>query len=272
MWMIKISHAPTLYFEVLLVLLGTFRHFKVFLGIWGTSSYFEVLLRTSEYCEVIWDSFKVLSPQSSIFSLQSSVLNPLFDMVFDAKNCLCCLKKLRLRHFCRKYRENLNIRVMRTKFWVKLSCEDAPQVVPGCLYIQKWKKILPRWTKNISLTKLVPPDQYSHIITIRAPVRAKNTNSNSNTNFCSWRSWREASSKQANPPIMDFNLTSYHYPHHSYNLCHRHLCVILFFAAAKMQRWIQNTCNPPLKQSQRKQSCRHIDIADRKVFVCPENW
>lgn len=78
MWMIKISHAPTLYFEVLLVLLGTFRHFKVFLGIWGTSSYFEVLLRTSEYCEVIWGSFRVLSPQSSVFSLQSSVLNPLF--------------------------------------------------------------------------------------------------------------------------------------------------------------------------------------------------
>ena len=78
MWMIKISHAPTLYFEVLLVLLGTFRHFKVFLGIWGTSSYFEVLLRTSEYCEVIWGSFRVLSPQSSVFSLQSSVLTPLF--------------------------------------------------------------------------------------------------------------------------------------------------------------------------------------------------
>ena len=149
MWMIKISHAPTLYFEVLLVLLGTFRHFKVFLGIWGTSSYFEVLLRTSEYCEVIWGSFKVLSPQSSIFSLQSSVLNPLFDMVFDAKNCLCCLKKLRLRHFCRKYRQNLNIRVMRTKFWVKLSCEDAPQVVPGCLYIQKWKKIHTQMNQKI---------------------------------------------------------------------------------------------------------------------------
>ena len=28
---------------------------------------------------------------------------------------------------------------------------------------------------------------------------------------------------------MDFNLASYHYPHLSYNLCHRHLCVILFF-------------------------------------------
>ena len=150
MWMIKISHAPTLYFEVLLVLLGTFRHFKVFLGIWGTSSYFEVLLRTSEYCEVIWGSFRVLSPQSSVFSLQSSVLNPLFWVLnphfivlrevltcvtwfLMQKNCLCCLKKLRLRHFCRKCRENLNIRVLRTKFWVKTACEDAPQVVPACL-------------------------------------------------------------------------------------------------------------------------------------------
>ena len=47
------------------------------------------------------------------------------------KTALFCLKKLRLRHFCRKCRENLNIRVLRTKFWVKSACEDAPQVVPA---------------------------------------------------------------------------------------------------------------------------------------------
>ena len=52
--------------------------------------------------------------------------------MFDAKNALFCLKKLRLRHFCRECRENLNIRVLRTKFWVKSACEDDPQVVPAC--------------------------------------------------------------------------------------------------------------------------------------------
>ena len=165
MWMIKISHAPTLYFEVLLVLLGTFRHFKVFLGIWGTSSYFEVLLRTSEYCEVIWGSFRVLSPQSSVFSLQSSVLTPLFWVLnphfLVLREVLTCVTWFLMQKtvfvasetpftaFCRKYRENLNIRVMRTKFWVKLSCENAPQVVPGCLYIQKWKKIHTQMNQKI---------------------------------------------------------------------------------------------------------------------------
>ena len=53
--------------------------------------------------------------------------------MFDAKNALFCLKKLRLRHFCRECRENLNIRVLRTKFWVKSACEDTPQVVPAWL-------------------------------------------------------------------------------------------------------------------------------------------
>ena len=33
--------------------------------------------------------------------------------------------------FCRECRENLNIRVLRTKFWVKSACEDDPQVVPA---------------------------------------------------------------------------------------------------------------------------------------------
>ena len=51
--------------------------------------------------------------------------------MFDAKNCPFCLKKLSLRHFCRECRKNLNIRVFRTKFWVKSACEDAPQVVPA---------------------------------------------------------------------------------------------------------------------------------------------
>ena len=51
------------------------------------------------------------------------------------KNALFCLKKLRLRHFCRECRENLNIRVLRTKFWVKSACEDDPQVVPACLLV-----------------------------------------------------------------------------------------------------------------------------------------
>ena len=37
--------------------------------------------------------------------------------MFDAKNCPFCLKKLSLRHFCRECRENLSIRILRTKFW-----------------------------------------------------------------------------------------------------------------------------------------------------------
>ena len=57
--------------------------------------------------------------------------------MFDAKNCPFCLKKLSLRHFCRECRENLSIRVLRTKFWVKSACEDAPQVVPACFQILK---------------------------------------------------------------------------------------------------------------------------------------
>ena len=51
--------------------------------------------------------------------------------MFDAKTALFCLKKLRLQHFCRKCHENLNIGVLRTKFWFKSACEDAPQVVPA---------------------------------------------------------------------------------------------------------------------------------------------
>ena len=47
------------------------------------------------------------------------------------KTALYCLKKLSLRHFCREGRENLNIRILMTKFWVKSACEDAPQVVPA---------------------------------------------------------------------------------------------------------------------------------------------
>ena len=47
-----------------------------------------------------------------------------------------CIKKLRLRHFCRKCRENLSIRVLRTKFWVKSACEDHPQVVPACFRLK----------------------------------------------------------------------------------------------------------------------------------------
>ena len=49
------------------------------------------------------------------------------------KGALFCLMKLCWRHFCRKCRKNLNIRVLRTKFWVKSACEDAPQVVQACL-------------------------------------------------------------------------------------------------------------------------------------------
>ena len=48
------------------------------------------------------------------------------------KSALFCLNKLCLRHFCRECRKNLNIRILKTKFWVKSACEDAPQVVPAC--------------------------------------------------------------------------------------------------------------------------------------------
>ena len=42
------------------------------------------------------------------------------------------LKKLSLRHFCRECRENLNIRVLRTKIWVKSACEEARKLCqPG---------------------------------------------------------------------------------------------------------------------------------------------
>ena len=50
------------------------------------------------------------------------------------KTALFWLKKLRLRHFCR---ENLDIRVLRTKFWVKSAFEDAPQVVPACEVVSR---------------------------------------------------------------------------------------------------------------------------------------
>ena len=170
MWMIKISHAPTLYFEVLLVLLGTFRHFKVFLGIWGTSSYFEVLLRTSEYCEVIWGSFRVLSPQSSVFSLQSSVLTPLFWVLnphfLVLREVLTCVTWFLM--------QKTVFVASETPFTAFLSQISRESQHTHYTYTDE--------PKNISLTKLGPPDQYSHIITIRAPVRAKNTNSNSNTN------------------------------------------------------------------------------------------
>ena len=49
-----------------------------------------------------------------------------------------CPKELRLWHFSREGRENLHIRVLRTKFWVKSACEDAPQVVPACVQLLNW--------------------------------------------------------------------------------------------------------------------------------------
>ena len=66
------------------------------------------------------------------------------------KTALLGLKKLRLRHFCRKCRKNLNICVLRTKFWVKSACEDAPQVVSAC-YIYVAQTIMSKRTHLLSL-------------------------------------------------------------------------------------------------------------------------
>ena len=71
--------------------------------------------------------------------------------MFDAKKCPFCIKKLRLRHFCRECRENLSIRVLRTKFWVKSACEDAPQVVPAW-YTRDFFMVFKQssfWVRNI---------------------------------------------------------------------------------------------------------------------------
>ena len=43
----------------------------------------------------------------------------------------CLLKKLNVRQFYREYRKNLNIRVLRVKFWIESGCEDSPQNVPA---------------------------------------------------------------------------------------------------------------------------------------------
>ena len=67
--------------------------------------------------------------------------------MFYAKNCL---KKLILRHFCSKCRENLKIRVLRTKFWVKSACEDPLQVVTACWQVN----IAVQWTVYFSVLVL----------------------------------------------------------------------------------------------------------------------
>ena len=69
----------------------------------------------------------VLNPQSSILNPQSSVLSP----QKCPKKCFCS-QKLDLRHFSRKCRENLNIRILRIKFRNKSGFEDSPQIVPAC--------------------------------------------------------------------------------------------------------------------------------------------
>ena len=51
--------------------------------------------------------------------------------MFDAKNCPFLPQETLFTAFCRECRENFNIRVLKTKFWVKSACEDAPQVVPA---------------------------------------------------------------------------------------------------------------------------------------------
>ena len=72
----------------------------------------------------------VLSPQSSIFNPQSSVLR-------NAQKQCFCSQKLDLRHFSRECRQNLNIRTLRIKFRNRSDFEDSPQLVPACHYKRK---------------------------------------------------------------------------------------------------------------------------------------
>ena len=45
-------------------------------------------------------------------------------VVFVTLSRFVCLKKLSFRNFCC---ENLNIRTLRIKFWIKSDLEDSPQ-------------------------------------------------------------------------------------------------------------------------------------------------
>ena len=87
---------------------------------------------------------------SSVFNLQSSILNPQSVISYASVESrksentktlnFCCLlfcsQKLDLQHFYRECSKNLNIRTLRTKtILIKFAGKDKPQVVQPCIWV-----------------------------------------------------------------------------------------------------------------------------------------
>ena len=104
------------------------------------------LARTTEFVRT-----KSLARLSSVGLRPSSVLTPKNQKTlhFCCRNAKCfCSKKLDLRHFIRECRENLNIRILRTKFRIPCNlCRPVP-----CMSVSNFA-ILSIWGSDLDCTR-----------------------------------------------------------------------------------------------------------------------
>ena len=73
--------------------------------------------------------------------------------MFDAKNCHFLPQETQFTAFLLQMTRESQ-RVLRTKFWVKSACEDAPQVVLACWVVFRFSPVM---RMNTIVTPLLSP-------------------------------------------------------------------------------------------------------------------